>query len=262
MGLCMKNTLPNECVPAENISCASMKFRDPEVTAKGEVRARVDFQAYQTLWFNSGTLCNIACRNCYIESSPKNDRLSYLTHAEVHRFLDEADTLHPRPSEIGFTGGEPFMNPDIIAMLEDGLERGFRVLVLTNAMKPMHHVKAKLQTLNRSYPGKLSVRVSIDHYLTDQHEDIRGQRTWQPAIDGIAWLSENDFDISIAGRTVWGETDATMRAGYARLFDDIDLELDAHDPSRLVLFPEMDESADVPEITERCWSILGKAPRI
>ena len=65
------------------------KFQDPERTADGQTRAFVDLDALRTLWFNTGTLCNIECRNCYIESSPTNDRLVYLTRREVRDFLDE-----------------------------------------------------------------------------------------------------------------------------------------------------------------------------
>ena len=36
--------------------------------------------------------------------------------------------------------------------------------------------------------------------------------------------------------------------------------IDAGDPAALVLFPEMDSAADVPEITTHCWDILGVAP--
>jgi organic radical activating enzyme len=236
------------------------KFAHPNVTANGEKRARVAFTGYQTVWVNTGTLCNIACQNCYIESSPRNDRLTYLTRAEVRQFLDEAASLPQPPAEIGFTGGEPFMNPDFLDMVEDSLGGGFRVLVLTNAMKPLQHFKTGLLDLNRGFPGQLSLRVSLDHYIPAQHECIRGVNTWQPAIDGLQWLARNDFDVSVAGRSAWAETEASMRAGYGKLFEDLKLSIDARDPQRLVLFPEMDEQADVPEITERCWGILGKSP--
>ena len=113
------------------------KFRDPAITAKGEKRAKVGFEALRTLWFNTGTLCNLTCRNCYIESSPANDRLVYFTAAEVRQFLDEIARENLGTREIGFTGGEPFMNPDILDMLDDSLSRGFQTLVLTNAMKRM-----------------------------------------------------------------------------------------------------------------------------
>ena len=90
-----------------------------------------------TLWFNTGTLCNIACASCYIESSPRNDALAYLGAADVRAYLGEISGLGLKTREIGFTGGEPFMNREIIAMLKAALARGFEVLVLTNAMKPM-----------------------------------------------------------------------------------------------------------------------------
>ncbi len=69
------------------------KFRDPAVTAKGERRAVVGLGALRTLWINTGTLCNITCRNCYIDSSPKNDALVYITAAEVEAYLDEAAAI-------------------------------------------------------------------------------------------------------------------------------------------------------------------------
>jgi len=93
------------------------KFRDPFVTAKGEQRAIVALEHLDTLWFNTGTLCNIECGHCYIESSPSNDSLEYLGLADVQRFLDEIDTLGLLTGEIGFTGGEPFMNPEVLDML-------------------------------------------------------------------------------------------------------------------------------------------------
>jgi MoaA/NifB/PqqE/SkfB family radical SAM enzyme len=101
------------------------KFRDPFVTAKGDERATVALRSLETLWFNTGTLCNLTCRNCYIESSPRNDRLAYLTREDVREYLDEIARDRLPTRLIGFTGGEPFMNRDIIGMLHDVLSRGF-----------------------------------------------------------------------------------------------------------------------------------------
>jgi sulfatase maturation enzyme AslB (radical SAM superfamily) len=120
------------------------KFRDPDHTADGSKRAEVTFGRLRTLRINTGTLCNITCRNCYIESSPKNDRLVYITAAEVTEYLDEIQKRAMGTEEIGFTGGEPPMNPGIIPMVEDALSRGFRVMVLTNAMKPMSATSGRL----------------------------------------------------------------------------------------------------------------------
>jgi hypothetical protein len=239
---------------------SSPKFRDPEITATGERRATVRLRALQTLWFNTGTLCNLTCENCYIESSPTNDRLVYLGRAEVRGFLEEATSLRPRPVEIGFTGGEPFMNPEIIAMIEDSLAADFRVLVLTNAMRPMQRLKASLAAVRARFPDRLTLRVSLDHYRSACHEQLRGKRSWSPTIQGLLWLAETGFDLSIAGRTIWGETEQATRTGYRQLFGQLGIRIDVDDPARLVLFPEMRSDDDVPEITEKCWGILGKSP--
>ncbi|MEJ0070797.1 MAG: radical SAM protein [Pseudomonadota bacterium] len=236
------------------------KFRDPAVTAKGERRATVGLKALSTLWFNTGTLCNITCRNCYIESSPRNDRLAYLTAAEVARFLDEIAASGLGTAEIGFTGGEPFMNPEIIAMLEGALGRGFRVLVLTNAMKPMMRRRAALLGLRARFGDRLTVRVSIDHHTPALHETERGPRSWAPAIAGLRFLAEHGFAIHVAGRLCWGESEAAARTGYAALFATLGVAIDAGNPAALVLFPEMDAQVDVPEITTACWGILKKSP--
>jgi len=236
------------------------KFTDPFLTAKGERRAWVKLKALETLWFNTGTLCNLTCHHCYIESSPKNDRLVYLTAAEVTEYLDEIATAGFNTSLIGFTGGEPFMNPALPAMLEDVLSRGLRALVLTNAMKPMMKCRAALLKLNEDFGARLTIRVSIDHYGRAVHEQERGKRSWQPTIDGLVWLARNGFSVHVASRRLSGEPEEAIRRGFAALFAEIGVDIDADDPVALMVFPEMDAAAEVPEITESCWSILGKSP--
>jgi uncharacterized Fe-S cluster-containing radical SAM superfamily protein len=236
------------------------KFRDPFVTAKGETRATVALRALETLWFNTGTLCNLACRNCYIESSPRNDRLGYLTRREVAAYLEEIARDRLPTRLIGFTGGEPFMNPDIVAMLDDVLSRGLDALVLTNAMKPLRKLRPQMLALRETYGDRLTIRVSIDHHDPAVHEQERGRRSWAPALDGLTWLARNGFKVDVAGRRFTGETEPSLREGFARLFAAHAIPVDAYDPARLVLFPEMEPERDVPEITDACWGILHKSP--
>ncbi|MHA1179876.1 MAG: radical SAM protein, partial [Alphaproteobacteria bacterium] len=136
------------------------KFDNPDRTAMGERRARVQLAALRTLWINTGSLCNIACRNCYIESSPENDRLAYISRAETRTYLDEIAADGWPVTEIGFTGGEPFMNPDMLGMLEDVLTGGFSALVLTNAMQPMlrPRIRDGLLRLQGAYGARLAMR--------------------------------------------------------------------------------------------------------
>ena len=245
---------------AETMLRQTGKFVDPQVTLTGQKRAAVRLLALRTLWLNTGTLCNIACANCYIESSPRNDRLSYLGRDEAARFIAEAQALSPALDEIGFTGGEPFMNPDIVGMLTDALATGLRVLVLTNAMKPMLNRRTDIAALIAAYPDRLTLRVSLDHFSRGRHEAIRGADTWAPAVEGLKWLASTGASLAVAARLVGPDDEAALRRGFAAFFTDEAIPLDASDPHALVLFPEMDATADVPEISEACWGILGKSP--
>lgn len=240
---------------------ALKKFQHPELTADGSARAVVEFDRLETLWVNTGTRCNIECAHCYIESSPANDRLVYLTAAELAPFLDEAAGMDAR--EIGFTGGEPFMNPDMTAMAEAALARGFEVLILTNAMRPMmrERIRQALLDLKARHDRMLKLRVSLDHFTAALHDEEREAGSFEIALEGLRWLRDHRFSISIAGRMKWGPDETAMRDGFAALFASEDLPLNAHDPDDLILFPEMDEAAPVPEITTACWSILNKDPR-
>ena len=238
------------------------KFEDPNLTAKGEDRARVALSNPQTLWFNTGTLCNIECVNCYIQSSPSNDRLVYITAAEVQDYLDQIITRKWPVTEIAFTGGEPFMNPQMIDITRASLAAGYDVLILTNAMRPMMRksMLAGLLELNTEFPGKLTLRISVDHYDAALHDAERGAGALDKTIVGMNWLRDNGFKMAVAGRSVFGHSDAESRAGYGAFYAEHCYDIDANDPGMTVLFPEMDESVEVPEITTACWGILDKSP--
>jgi len=237
-----------------------LKFSDPLLTEKGEERAIVTLTRLNTIWFNTGSLCNITCKNCFMKSSPTNDDLSYLSLSQVAVYLDEIAAESLPVEEVAFTGGEPFMNPEFLDMVSESLARGFRVLVLTNAMKPLLLRQKQLCRIKEQYGDLLVLRVSIDHYTRKGHEEIRGRDSWEPMMEGLQWLSANNFNLDVAGRTCWNETEKKSRAGYGRLFRNQRIRIDENDSSKLVLFPEMDITIDVPEISAGCWGILGVDP--
>lgn len=236
------------------------KFIDPLFTRDGSPRASVPFTALKTLWINTGTLCNIECKSCYIDSSPTNDRLAYLTRAEAAPYLNEAAAMGAE--EIGFTGGEPFMNPDMAGMAEDALARGFSVLILTNAMRPAMRprVREAVRRLANAHGERLMLRVSLDHHTALHHDEERGAGSFAIAVEGLKALTADGVRLAVAGRMRPDESENEARAGYAALFAANAIAIDAQDPARLVIFPEMDSRLDTPEITEACWGILKKRP--
>lgn len=236
------------------------KFQDPRLTAKGQERAVVALTHLRTVWFNTGSLCNLNCRGCYMESGPTNDRLLFITAAEVTAYLDEIAAEGLPVEEIGFTGGEPFMNKEILPILETSLARGFRVLVLTNGMQPLWFRREAVKALAERFPEKLTLRVSLDHYNRDKHETTRGAGSWDKVLETVKWLAEQGLPLAVAARTCWGETEEGLRRGYADLFAHLSIPVDAFAPERLVLFPEMDAGQDVSEVSVHCWDIVGVAP--
>lgn len=238
------------------------KFQNADVTAKGEARAKVSLTHPETLWFNTGTLCNITCANCYIESSPTNDALVYLEARDITPYLDQLEDRKWGVREIAFTGGEPFMNPQMIDLLRLSLVRGYDVLVLTNAMAPMMRptMQAGLTDLVAQYGDKLTMRISLDHHDPRVHDAERGKGAFAKSLRGINWLASIGARLAVAGRIEMAESEAEARAGYGALYAAQGWNIDAQDPGMTVLFPEMDASVDVPEITAACWSILNKHP--
>ena len=191
------------------------KFTKKYTTALGHERAFVRFTGLETLWFNTGTLCNISCEGCYIESSPVNNKLLYLNVKDVEKYLEQIKVNNLPCDTIGITGGEPFMNKDIIPILNLCTKLNYNILVLTNAMQPMiNKIKELIKFTNYN---KLTFRISLDHHSKVEHENIRGKNTWDKALKGIKWLANNNFKINIASRII-NKNEKHVRDGFAILF--------------------------------------------
>ena len=234
------------------------KFLNKKFTRGGKPRASVKLNSLETLWFNTGTLCNLNCQGCYIESSPYNKSLEYIKFEEVKYYIDEIIKNNIKTTLIGFTGGEPFMNPNIIKILKYVLNTGFKTLVLTNGMRPMK-LKFK-EILSLPFLQNMTMRVSIDHFLKPAHEKIRGVNTWDDLIQNIVFLKKNNLSVDIASRLEVGEKETDKRQGFKNLFKEIGFSLDAYDQKALILFPPMNINESTAEITEECWKILKKKP--
>ncbi len=100
----------------------------------------------------------------------------------------------------------------------------------------------------------------MDHYAAAVHELERGRRSFRPTLGGLRWLARQGFTVHVATRRLSSDSEVELRAGFRRLFAEHHIPIDDDDPVALMVFPEMDATADVPEITEACWGILHKSP--
>jgi len=129
-------------------------------------------------------------------------------------------------------------------------------------MKPMMRprVKEGLLDLKARFPGKMTMRVSLDHFSPVEHDRERGEGSFVIGTKGLDWLEENGFTINIAGRAMFAESECNARQGYDALISKHGWSVDANNPMDLLLFPEMDETVDVPEVSVACWGILDVSP--
>lgn len=147
----------------------------------------VPLLALDTLWFQvAGTICNIECTHCFISCSPKNHSHEMMSLADVQARLDEARELGVR--DYYFTGGEPFMNRDLLPILEATLRQG-PATVLTNGMLLRPEVCRRLRELFDASDYSLDLRVSLDGFDRESHDAIRGAGVWDRVMIGLKNLA-------------------------------------------------------------------------
>jgi len=184
----------------------------------------IELSHLDDLWFQvSGTLCNLTCHHCFISCSPQNDSFGYLTLAQVKVRLAESVALGVK--EYYFTGGEPFLNRDMVPMLAETLRYG-PATVLTNGTVMKDEWLVTLREAEAASRYSLEFRVSIDGFSPETNDPIRGEGTFVRAIEGVKKLVSHGFLPIITATRTWPDDDeqrvvgqfvATLKlAGYER----------------------------------------------
>lgn len=148
---------------------------------------RVELRSLDTLWFQvAGTICNLACSHCFVSCSPTNRTHEHLSLETVERYLAEAAALGVK--EYYFTGGEPFLNPEMEAILAAALAAG-PATVLTNGLLLDAERCRRLAALAAASEYSLDVRVSLDGFTAPANDAIRGEGVFERAMAGIRNLA-------------------------------------------------------------------------
>src|SRR5882672_3698093 len=144
---------------------------------------QVALQHLDDLWFQvGGTLCNLTCKHCFISCSPHNHNFGFLDLATVRRHLDESIALGVK--EYYFTGGEPFLNRDMVAILELTLRYG-PATVLTNGTVLQPAWLHRLRRAECTSTYSLEFRVSLDGFTPAGNDPVRGDGTFDRILRGI-----------------------------------------------------------------------------
>lgn len=172
----------------------------------------VTFHGLDELWFQvAGTLCNLACTHCFISCSPQNHTFGMLSLETVERAL--AESVRWGVKEFYFTGGEPFLNRDLTAMLERTLQFG-PASVLTNATVLKDEWLQRLRRAADESIYSLEFRVSIDGPSPETNDPIRGAGAFERALRGVELLVQHGFLPILTMTRVWddGEDERVLNA--------------------------------------------------
>jgi molybdenum cofactor biosynthesis enzyme MoaA len=173
----------------------------------------IELSHLDDLWFQvSGTLCNLTCHHCFISCSPHNREFGFLDLETVRRYLDESVELGVK--EYYFTGGEPFLHRDMVAILELTLSYG-PATVLTNGTVFKDEWLLRLAQAQAASRFSLEFRVSIDGCSAETNDPIRGDGTFERAMRGVRQLLDHGFlPIITVARVVDDDDDGRLFAGF------------------------------------------------
>ncbi len=161
----------------------------------------VELKSLDILWFQvGGTRCNLECSHCFISCSPHNNKFAFMDYELVAKTLEESKRYEVK--EFYFTGGEPFLNRDIVRILSKTIEYG-PATVLTNATVLKEEWLWELKDVVEKAEHALEFRVSIDGPNPELNDPIRGEGTFERAMSGVRLLVENGFEPIITMTRVW-----------------------------------------------------------
>ena len=154
------------------------------------------------LWFFTGTRCNLSCSHCYVESNPDNNSMPYLTYETFEQYLKEAVQKKFSKIDIYFTGGEPFINPDILKMIDKALDYG-HTTILTNGTRFSDLIIEKLEKIIEKKKFTLTFRISIDGPTEMEHDKFRGSGSFNKTMLGLKKISNKNFKTIVTAMQSW-----------------------------------------------------------
>jgi len=189
--------------------------------------AAVELRHLDNLWIQvSGTRCNIECRHCFNNSGPstllgagrREPSLDLMTLAAVTQAIAAAAARGVR--EIYFTGGEPFLHPQLLEMIACALTVA-PTTVLTNGMLISDRIADTLAALALDARYSLEVRVSLDGYTAEMNDAIRGPGVFRQALAGAVRLARRNLLPLITIVRTWDDADElAIIAAFARVLSD------------------------------------------
>ena len=227
----------------------AVRLRHPEglalLGARGEQRGFVDpkqtrdHPVLEDLWVMQGSLCDLRCTHCYTASSAGADHLQQITFAELAPHLEAAARFGV--SKIWFTGGEVFVNHDVLRGRAERNEEFLQSLalaleiapveILTNGRRYIRGHFGALQQLLERHGERLTLRITLESPSAAEHDAIRGRGTFEQTVETIRQLLATGFRVVITAERplLDSHSDDEIRESYRAVFSGAQVEVNLID---------------------------------
>jgi 12,18-didecarboxysiroheme deacetylase len=139
--------------------------------------------------WNVTKACNLRCIHCYSGSDARTGE-DELSHEEGLALLD--DLAEFGAPVVLFSGGEPLMRPDLVALARYAAAKGMRAVISTNGTLINKETAARLKDIGLSYVG-----VSLDG-TEEVNDRFRGRRgAFAKAMEGIRNCQEAGLKVGL-----------------------------------------------------------------
>lgn len=141
------------------------------------------FQFYVT------KLCNEKCLHCYIDNKKNEKTLSTSRMLEIINELAEMNTM-----EITFTGGEPFLNKDLVKLLECARNNDMTISILSNLTLLNKELVSVLKKVNIEV-----IQTSVYSMRPEVHDNITSlPGSHAKTMEAIKILKTSGINVNIA----------------------------------------------------------------
>ena len=148
---------------------------------------RLQGRAIDLVQVNIGLKCNLACRHCHVESSPKRDEeMSWDT---MRRVLDAA--RRAGASVLDITGGAPEMHPRFRDFVKSALRQGLHVVVRTNLTIMLQPGYEEMPEFYATHG--IHLVASLPCYLETNVDRQRGKHVYHESIEVIRDLNARGY---------------------------------------------------------------------
>ena len=131
--------------------------------------------------------CNLRCIHCLSDSGPK--RKGELSTAECLQVIDALAAMKVFQFNIG--GGEPFMRPDFLELMDYAHQKGMVTCISTNGTLIDKAIARRLDN------KLVYIQVSLDGATPASNDAIRGCGSFQKATQALQYLRQRDIEVSI-----------------------------------------------------------------